>query len=82
MTLDEQIHHLTRGLVGDKYRRLYVNNVHFHASVDTLVAMLPLWIDGLADRAEDARESLELLMKVARIDVQPLLGPRVRPDGS
>ncbi len=39
-------------IVTPRHQRLYETNATFHASVDTLAALLPLWLDGLAVHAE------------------------------
>jgi len=47
---------LREGLVGEDHARLYHESATFRRAVDTLVAMLPRWIDGLAaDAAEQDR---------------------------
>lgn len=42
---------LTRALVGSR-GSLYVTSPQFKASIDLLAQMLPLWVDGIAEHAE------------------------------
>jgi hypothetical protein len=48
--------HLVTGLVREEHRDLYQHSAVFHAAVDQLARMLPVWVDGLAALAvqEDA----------------------------
>lgn len=48
---------LVAALVGEHVQK-YERNAYFHHAVDTLAAMLPAWIDGLADQAEKQAEVL------------------------
>lgn len=53
--LDRQHQALIEGLVGQRWRGLYLNSAEFHAAVEALAALLPLWIDAIAAQSEKNR---------------------------
>lgn len=59
---------LVAALVGEHVQK-YETNSMFHHAVDTLAAMLPAWVDGLADQAEKQAE--ELAERVERLQMSP-----------
>lgn len=61
----EQRHQLITGLVGD-HRDLYQTSAAFRHAVDTLAAMLPPMVAGLAEHTRDADVEMERLQTLAR----------------
>ena len=50
--------HLVHGLIGERHRIQYTMSAAFRMSIDTLVKLLPSWVDGLsaeADKFDEAR---------------------------
>ena len=60
---------LRQGLLRREHLELYHNSATFHHGINTLVSMLPAWVDGLAAQAErvDAMQqaAYEALMTTA-----------------
>jgi len=54
---------LIEGLVGDKWRSLYLTSPSFHTQIDTVVGLLPPWIDALAKDAQKQDADLQIAMK-------------------
>lgn len=71
---------ITEALVGTKWRHDYNNNRFFRHAVDTLVQMLPFWIDGLALKAyEDEQKVEQLRIAIESTPPRPLLIPPEHP---
>lgn len=75
---------LIEGLVGDR-QRLYRTNAVFKSAVDTLAAMLPLWVDGLAAHAETtdaaSAEKMRELMSTSLAMTMPSVIHPEPPEG-
>lgn len=52
-------------IVPPQYQRLYETNTTFRVSVDTIAALLPLWLDGLADHAQAVGEWNDEQVRIA-----------------
>lgn len=62
MSDQDYVYHkkLVEGLVGDR-KAMYHNNVHFNRAVNALAEMLPLWVDGIANKSSDRADKIESL---------------------
>jgi hypothetical protein len=50
--MTDQRREIVRALIGDRHERLFNQSAEFHAEVEALARLLPVWIEGLAARAE------------------------------
>lgn len=58
----DQYQQILAALVTEKHRSLYLNSGDFNANVNSLVSILPAWVDFLAERAtkKDGERAIEL----------------------
>lgn len=49
---------LAEALVGERWRALYLNSAEFHANIEVLARMLPIWIDAFATQAVGADKAM------------------------
>lgn len=68
MTADERMA-ITRLLVGFDYLEQYQNSAVFYTSVNTLVRMLPAFIEGISNEAKIADDRLAASIEAARVGV-------------
>lgn len=59
-------------LVPPKYRALYEDNAIFNFKVNSLAALLPQWIDGLAIGAVEEQDQLDRAVLLSKVS-EPLL---------
>lgn len=65
-------------LVGPEHRQRYTMSPSFRQAVDTLVAMLPAWVDGLAAQSDEADRRIAAAAEaLARSPIGPFPMPDV-----
>lgn len=72
MSADHNVHvdrqnrgDIVYAIVGPEHRELYLNSPAFHIQIDTLAAMLPAWVDGLAVHARHTDRRNAALLEIA-----------------
>jgi hypothetical protein len=71
---EERREALTLGLVGE-HIDLYQSSATFRLTVDQLVQLLPLWVKGIAERAQESDREIQAAIQMASRTPSPLQWP-------
>lgn len=62
----ERLRMVRAGLLNDQQSHLYRTSAVFHADIDTLIGMLPMWVDGIARHAVEHGERIQRDIEIAK----------------